>query len=130
MGDGSPGDPIGYHLRMDPEGMNPPTDTACDRARTLLEAGADVTQELAAELVAEVESLRDQLSLSTTFEQAYVDEIQRMNVLVQELAEYVETIADAMADSLGSDEIPAQLKRQVVRLILQSSKAMRTSEKQ
>ncbi|MBI2214602.1 MAG: hypothetical protein HYU52_13230 [Acidobacteria bacterium] len=110
--------------------MNPPTDTACDRARTLLEAGADVTQELAAELVAEVESLRDQLSLSTTFEQAYVDEIQRMNVLVQELAEYVETIADAMADSLGSDEIPAQLKRQVVRLILQSSKAMRTSEKQ
>jgi len=106
------------------------TESPRDRARALLEEGADVPRELVAELVAEVDSLRDQLSLSTTFEQGYVDEIQRMNILVQELSDYVETVADAVADSLGSDEITAQLRRQVVKLILQSSHAMRTSEKQ
>jgi len=52
-----------------------------------------------------------------------------MNSRVQELSDYVEKVADAVADSLGSDEITAQLRRQVVKLILQSSHAMRTSEK-
>jgi hypothetical protein len=115
---------------MDPEGTNPPLQSARDRARALLDAGADVPQELVVALVSEIDSLRDQLSLSSTFEQGYIDEIQRMNALVQELAEYVETIADAVSDSLGSEEITAQLRRQVVRLILQSAQAMRTAEKQ
>lgn len=100
-----------------------------DEARTLIDAHADIPRELVVRLVAEIDMLRDQLSLSATFEQGYVDEIQRMNVLVQELSDYVETVADAVADSLGSDEITAQLRRQVVKLILQSTHAMRTSEK-
>jgi hypothetical protein len=114
---------------MSPAAIGPTTGSPRDRARALLEAGGDVPRELIVELLSEIDSLRDQLSLSTTFEQGYVDEIQRMNILVQELADYVETVADAVADSLGSDEITAQLRRQVVKLILQSSHAMRTSEK-
>ncbi|MFA6955703.1 MAG: hypothetical protein WC538_07515 [Thermoanaerobaculia bacterium] len=114
---------------MSPAATTSSTDSPRDKVRELLEAGVDVPRELVVELLAEIDSLRDQLSLSTTFEQGYVDEIQRMNILVQELADYVETIADAVADSLGSDEITAQLRRQVVKLILQSSHAMRTSEK-
>lgn len=114
---------------MDPDATSPTPRKASDEARAILAAGGDVPRAHVADLVAEVDSLRDQLTLSATFEQGYVDEIQRMNALVLELAEYVETVADAVSDSLGSDEITGQLRRQVVKLILQSAQAMRTSEK-
>ncbi len=115
---------------MDRQAPNQTIGSPREEVRELIDAGADVPRELVKALAAEVDSLRDQLALSGTFEQGYVNEIQRMNALVLELADYVETIADAVSDSLGSDEITAQLRRQVVKLILQSTQAMRTSEKQ
>ncbi|MGK2857109.1 MAG: hypothetical protein ACSLFQ_07875 [Thermoanaerobaculia bacterium] len=98
-----------------------------EEARALLAAGSDVPPELIADLVAEIDALRDQLSLSGTFEQGYINEIQRMNLLVKELADYVDTIADAVSDSLGTDEVTAQLKRHVVKLILESTQAVRAA---
>lgn len=98
-----------------------------EEARALIAAGSDVPPELVSALVAEIDALRDQLALSGNFEQGYIDEIQRMNLLVKELADYVETIADAVSDSLGNEEITAQLRRHVVKLILESTQAVRAA---
>lgn len=98
-----------------------------EEARRLLAAGSDVPPELVAALVDEIGALREQIALTATFEQGYIDEIQRMNFLVKELADYVETIADAVSDSLGNEEITAQLRRHVVKLILESTQAVRAA---
>lgn len=104
-----------------------PGESRLEEARALIAAGSDVPPEIVSALVAEIDALRDQLALSGTFEQGYIDEIQRMNLLVKELAEYVDTIADAVSDSLGSEEITAQLRRHVVKLILESTQAVRAA---
>ena len=112
---------------MDSQSPTQTGESRVEEVRALLAAGAEVPRELVFALMAEIDALRDQLSLSGTFEQGYINEIQRMNLLVKELADYVETIGDAVSDSLGTDEITAQLRRHVVKLILESTQAVRAA---
>lgn len=112
---------------METDTPNQTSQSRLEEARALIAAGENVPRSLVVALIEEIDALRDQLLLSATFEQSYIDEIQRMNLLVKELADYVETIADAVSDSLGSDEVMAQLRRHVVKLILESSQAVRAA---
>ncbi len=96
-----------------------------EEARLEAAAGRSIPPELAAALIGEIYTLRARIRQGSAAEQAFIDEIQRMNALVRNLAEYVETIADAMSDSLQSDEITSELKKRVIDLILRSSKSIR-----
>lgn len=108
--------------------MNSGIDEArLDEARRFLATGQPIPPELGLALLDEIEALRDKVIHAETMENSYIEEIQRMNNLVNDLASYVETMGDAVSDSLGTNGIAAELRRRVVEMILRSSKSVKES---
>ena len=69
--------------------------------------------------------MREQHRMILNLEAGYIDEIQGLNGLVKELLDYVDAIADVVADTLDSSDVPNDIKKRAVAIIIESVKHLK-----
>jgi hypothetical protein len=93
-----------------------------DEIKTRVSRGTTIPPELVASLLA---MMQQRVETAAARESAFVDEIQRLNGLIRELFEYVDTIAETIEDSFGSNEVASQVKQRAVKMIIESVQRLR-----
>ena len=99
-----------------------------------LEAGAQrdgaLPSAILKELFAEVREQREKYQVSEQLQGAYIEEIHRLNGLVRELIEYVESVAEIAQDGHEANDVSSDIKRRAMNLIITSVRSLREHEQE
>ncbi|HXI14251.1 MAG TPA: hypothetical protein VNM92_16655 [Thermoanaerobaculia bacterium] len=95
-------------------------DLQIQRLRDSIQEGADLSRDEMSALVRELEEAHRNLSLLEKKEESYLGEIQRLNSVVAQLIEYIETIADIAGDASAAAVTSDEIKRRAIEMIIRS----------
>ncbi|HVT04435.1 MAG TPA: hypothetical protein VHL58_13790 [Thermoanaerobaculia bacterium] len=99
-----------------------------------LEAGAQrdgaLPSAILKELFAEVREQQEKYRVSEQLQGAYIEEIHRLNDLVRELIEYVESVAEIAQDGQEANDVSTDIKRRAMNLIITSVRSLREHEQE
>lgn len=102
------------------------TSNKLEKIRSTLRSARKLREEEASLLLEEIDRLRKESAASQGRETIYLEEIDRLNSLLWQLVEYVDTIADVVGDTeVPDDSTPADIKRKAVNLIIRSVREMK-----
>lgn len=102
------------------------TSDKLEKIRSTLRSARKLREEEASLLLEEIDRLRQESAAGQGRETIYLEEIDRLNSLLWQLVEYVDTIADVVGDTeVTDDSTPADIKRKAVNLIIQSVREMK-----
>lgn len=87
--------------------------------------GAGITSDVLLELIAEIREQQEKNKAGEKLQGAYVDEIHRLNDLVGELIEYVESVAEIAQDGPEPNDVSTDIKRRAVNMIITSVRGLR-----
>jgi|GEM_PF-3390984 len=96
----------------------------------VLRSDASDAVHVATSLLGEIRRLHQKVREAERLEAAYVDEIHRLNELVRDLIEYVESVAEIAQDDSRGDDVSSDIKRRAVNLIITSVRNLRELERE